>query len=72
IVGDGKYGGKDAHLPGQVSGKLHLHARRIIIDHPRGGVLDVTAPLPRHMTETWRMFGFDADNRDDPFPEDGQ
>lgn len=69
IVGDGKYGGKDAHLAGQVSGKLHLHARRIVIDHPRGGKIDVTAPLPAHMAETWRLFGFDADDKSDPFPE---
>jgi 23S rRNA pseudouridine955/2504/2580 synthase len=69
IVGDGKYGGKEAQLPGQVSGKLHLHARRIIMDHPRGGVLDVTAPLPTHMAESWKLFGFDQHDRSDPFPD---
>ncbi len=69
IVGDGKYGGKAAHLAGQVSGKLHLHARRIVLDHPGSGVIDVTAPLPAHMAETWRFFGFDAEDRSDPFPE---
>ncbi|RMF12567.1 MAG: RluA family pseudouridine synthase [Alphaproteobacteria bacterium] len=69
IVGDGKYGGKAAHLAGQVSGKLHLHARRIVLDHPRGGTIDVTAPLPAHMAESWRLFGFNADENVDPFPE---
>jgi hypothetical protein len=36
IVGDGKYGGKDAFLTGTISRKMHLHARRIRIDHPAG------------------------------------
>jgi 23S rRNA pseudouridine955/2504/2580 synthase len=33
IVGDGKYGGQDAYLTGSISRKLHLHARRLRIDH---------------------------------------
>lgn len=41
IVGDGKYGGKDAFLTGTISRKMHLHARRIRIDHPEGGHIDV-------------------------------
>lgn len=67
IVGDGKYGGQDAYLSGTVSRKLHLHARRLMIPHPRGGTIDVTAPLPAHMAESWAVFGFDADDRRDPF-----
>jgi len=67
IVGDGKYGGKEAFLDGAVSKKLHLHARHIDVAHPDGGTLSVTAPLPRHMKESWDMFGFDADDSSDPF-----
>jgi len=67
IVGDGKYGGKEAFLDGAVSRKLHLHARSIEIAHPDGGTLSVTAELPRHMTESWNMFGFDKDDASDPF-----
>ena len=67
IVGDGKYGGKQAFLDGAVSKKLHLHARSIEIDHPDGGILSVTADLPRHMKETWDMFGFDKQDKSDPF-----
>ena len=37
IVGDGKYGGQAAFLTGNISRKMHLHARRIRIDHPDGG-----------------------------------
>ncbi|HAX91771.1 MAG TPA: RluA family pseudouridine synthase [Rhodospirillaceae bacterium] len=37
---------------------LHLHARRLIIPHPRKGVIDVTAPLSASMKKTWRCFGF--------------
>lgn len=67
IIGDGKYGGKEAFLDGAVSKKLHLHARHIDVEHPDGGTLSVTAPLPRHMAESWDMFGFDANDSSDPF-----
>ena len=33
IVGDAKYGGPEAFLTGGISRKLHLHARRLRIDH---------------------------------------
>jgi len=59
IVGDGKYGGPDAFLSGGISRKMHLHARRIRIDHPDGGKLDVTAEPPRHMLESLEHLGFD-------------
>jgi 23S rRNA pseudouridine955/2504/2580 synthase len=58
ILGDNKYGG-DIDLPDGVPNKLHLHARRIIFPHPRGGTVDVTAPLPDHMLETFGLFGFE-------------
>ena len=58
IVGDAKYGGPDAFLTGGVSRKLHLHARRIRIDAPDGGKIDVTAELPPHFTESLTMLGF--------------
>ena len=70
IVGDGKYGGKAAFLDGAVSKKLHLHARSIEIDNPDGGLLNVTADLPRHMKESWDMFGFDKQDKSNPFAED--
>jgi 23S rRNA pseudouridine955/2504/2580 synthase len=70
IVGDGKYGAKEAFLDGTVSKKLHLHARTLEIEHPDGGLLSVKADLPRHMKETWDMFGFDADDNSDPFDPD--
>ena len=58
IFGDEKYGG-NAGMPEGMSKRLHLHARRIEFPHPRGGTVDVTAPLPQHMRDTWAMFGFD-------------
>ncbi len=71
IVGDGKYGGKTAFLDGVVSKKLHLHARSLEIDHPDGGTLFIRADLPRHMMESWDMFGFDKNDQSNPFdPED--
>jgi 23S rRNA pseudouridine955/2504/2580 synthase len=59
VVGDGKYGGQEAFLTGAISRKLHLHARRLRIDHPDGGQLDVTAELPPHFAETLANLGFD-------------
>ncbi|MDR2856225.1 MAG: RluA family pseudouridine synthase [Novosphingobium sp.] len=59
IVGDGKYGGQDAFLSGTISRKMHLHARRLIIDHPDGTPLDVTAPLPEHFAMGMEQLGFD-------------
>jgi 23S rRNA pseudouridine955/2504/2580 synthase len=64
IVGDGKYGGQDAFLTGSISRKMHLHARRLIIDSPKdkdgtGGTLDVTAELPEHFAASMEQLGFD-------------
>jgi 23S rRNA pseudouridine955/2504/2580 synthase len=59
IVGDAKYGGPEAFLTGGISRKLHLHARRIRIDSPDGGKLDVSADLPLHFAETLATLGFE-------------
>jgi 23S rRNA pseudouridine955/2504/2580 synthase len=69
IVGDGKYGGQDAFLTGAISRKLHLHARRLRIDHPDGDRLDVTAELPAHFAESIANLGFDPGASDLPLDE---
>ncbi len=59
IVGDNKYDGdKELPLDG-IEPRLHLHARRLVIPHPRQGhaPLDVTAPLPEHMRRSWDLLG---------------
>jgi 23S rRNA pseudouridine955/2504/2580 synthase len=59
ILGDGKYGGAGAFLPGkEISRQLHLHARALEFPHPAGKVLRVSAPLPPHMVATWKFLGF--------------
>jgi 23S rRNA pseudouridine955/2504/2580 synthase len=69
IVGDDKYFRiENWELPGGMQNKLHLLARRIAIPHPRGGTVDVTAPLPPHMQQTWNLLGLDA-KRYDPIVE---
>jgi 23S rRNA pseudouridine955/2504/2580 synthase len=70
IVGDGKYGGKDAFLTGAISRKMHLHARRIRIDHPDGGKVDVKAEPPTHFIETFESLGFDFHAGDLPLDEE--
>jgi 23S rRNA pseudouridine955/2504/2580 synthase len=66
IVGDEKYFDvENWQLPGGLQNRLHLLARRIVVPHPRGGVIDVTAPLPPHMRQTWSVLGFD-DSEYDP------
>ncbi len=78
IVGDGKYGtnrqtnegdGWGAQLGGEVSRKLHLHARSITFDHPVSGArMTLTAPLPAHMKKTWELFSWQEKwAPDDPF-----
>jgi 23S rRNA pseudouridine955/2504/2580 synthase len=51
-------------VPPGLEPKLHLLARRLILPHPKGGVIDVTAPLPAHMQKSFDMFGFDVTMRD--------
>lgn len=54
ILGDGKYGAKEAFIDGLLSKKMHLHARNI-----RFNSNNITAPLPRHIEETFKLFGFE-------------
>ncbi len=68
IVGDFKYGGTDSRGRGDIADKLHLHARSIDIGRPDGGRLQATAPLSPHMVKSWKLLGFDPDDRSDPFP----
>lgn len=60
IMGDEKYGGREG-MPEELPDRLQLHARRIVFPHPRGGAVDVSAPVPEHMREGFALFGFDAD-----------
>jgi len=74
IVGDPKYFNiENWEMPGGVQNKLHLLARRIVIPHPRTGrPIDVSAPLPPHMQQSFNLLGFETD-RYDPIvdaPED--
>jgi 23S rRNA pseudouridine955/2504/2580 synthase len=68
IVGDFKYGGADSRGRGDIADRLHLHARSIDIGRPDGGRLQVTAPLSPHMVKSWKLLGFDPEDRRDPFP----
>jgi len=80
IIGDGKYGGSGqenlgdgwgAQLGGEISRKLHLHARHLRLIHPvTGRALTLTAPLPEHMARTWQTFDWRAEDvPPDPFEE---
>jgi 23S rRNA pseudouridine955/2504/2580 synthase len=78
IAGDGKYGGNTADnmgdgwgasIGGDVSRKLHLHARSLSVEHPvTGEMMTFTAPLPDHMAKTWKMLDWnEKDVPADPF-----
>ena len=69
IVGDTKYGSRDALSVGGdgLAKGLQLHARAIRLPRAGGGVLEVTAPLPPHMAMAWRFFGFEEGAESDPF-----
>jgi 23S rRNA pseudouridine955/2504/2580 synthase len=69
IIGDPKYMRGEHGLQVAIPQQLHLHARRLMIPHPiNDATLDVTAPLPSHMKDTWAMLGLDENrfDRDDP------
>ena len=80
IIGDGKYGGSGqenlgdgwgAQLGGEISRKLHLHARHLSLRHPiTGAQLNLTAPMPDHMARTWKFFDWNpSDVPADPFED---
>jgi 23S rRNA pseudouridine955/2504/2580 synthase len=72
ILGDDMYAfDKELFVDGDLQlKKLHLHARRLIIPHPRKGRIDVTAPLPDHLKKSWKYFEFPQDD-EDPFASYG-
>lgn len=71
IIGDGKYGGSGqenlgdgwgATVGGEVSRKLHLHARSLSLQHPiTKAMMTFTAPLPEHMARTWKLLDWGED-----------
>jgi 23S rRNA pseudouridine955/2504/2580 synthase len=67
ILGDPKYGDEISAQLGQGL-KLQLHARKVVVPHPGGGLLVVEAPLSPEMKAGFTRFGFDAHEADaDPF-----
>ncbi len=80
IIGDGKYGGSGqenlgdgwgAQLGGEISRKLHLHARFMRFEHPvTKRVVSLTAAMPEHMRQTWETLQWREDEVPaDPFEE---
>lgn len=78
ILGDGKYGGGEtenlgdgwgAGAGGDLSKKLHLHARSLTIEHPiLKKEMSFVAPLPEHMARTWKLLDWKEDDVPaDPF-----
>lgn len=71
IVGDPLYfEKKDWVLPGGIQNRLHLLARRLVLPHPDGGQIDVTAPLPPHMLQSWNLLGLDVSAGANTEPEE--
>jgi 23S rRNA pseudouridine955/2504/2580 synthase len=67
ILGDPKYGdAPSAELSADL--KLQLHARRVSLPHPSGGMIIVEAPISPEMKAGFARFGFDEHEADpDPF-----
>jgi 23S rRNA pseudouridine955/2504/2580 synthase len=81
IIGDGKYGGSGqenlgdgwgAGMGGEISRKLHLHARSLGFKHPvTGSKINLVAALPDHMARTWKTLGWsEFDVPADPFEDE--
>jgi 23S rRNA pseudouridine955/2504/2580 synthase len=82
IIGDGKYGGSGAEnegdgwgaqIGGDISRKMHLHARSLTFEHPvTKKMMTFEAPLPDHMAKTWKMLDWHPkDVPADPFGDAG-
>lgn len=81
VIGDNKYKGlpaaKGEHKREpqdfsdlKLARRLHLHAQRIICDHPvKKETLDIQAPLPPELRKNWQALGFDPDFKDDVFED---
>jgi 23S rRNA pseudouridine955/2504/2580 synthase len=67
ILGDPKYGDEASSALSEGL-KLQLHARRLEIPHPGGGLLFAEAPLSPEMRAGFARFGFDEHEAPaDPF-----
>lgn len=62
IVGDEKYGGNSNNLANiGITEGLHLHAHRVVIPaFGSGKKIDITAPLPPHMRESFKNLGIEV------------
>lgn len=59
IVGDRKYI-CDREVPSGLADGLHLHARALRLPSPKGGKpIEIVAPLPDHMLQTFEVLGFE-------------
>lgn len=58
ILGDGKYGGREAHVDiDGVSGQMHLHAHRLLIPRKGRKDIDCRAPMPKMFKLAIRAVG---------------
>lgn len=74
ILDDPRYFNIENYQPAEGLGQgLHLHARRIALPLRSGKRLDISAPLPPHMQQSFDALGFDAGRYDvqGQDPEDG-
>jgi len=72
ILGDPKYGDEASEaLSGGL--KLQLHARRLTLPHPGGGMLVIEAPISPELKAGFERFGFDEHEADpEPFQAVGR
>jgi 23S rRNA pseudouridine955/2504/2580 synthase len=71
ILGDPKYGDESSAALSEGL-KLQLHARRVSLPHPGGGLLVVEAPLSPEMKAGFARFGFDEHEAEvEPFESRG-
>ncbi len=73
VLADRKYGGAASEELEtlDIPPRLHLHASHMALQHPldENKILEITAPLPDDLRQSWTMMGFDPTYNGDPFED---
>ena len=59
ILGDGKYGGKEAYIDNKIGKSFCLHSRAVRIPIKDSNFIEVIAPAPKHLISVCKILGLE-------------